>query len=147
MFWKCATNLQENTHAEVGFQYTILSEHIFLRTPPDGCRSVQCFSIYNWKNMSDIKIKDPTRIGLKSLQHRQRYKNLPVVNGSPKTIKGTLLQIWKSANIFVFTWKYNGFTLTHILRFHINTYFTFSEIFSREIFEKFICKHSETEYV
>ena len=52
-------------------------------------------------------------------------------------IKGTLTQIWKSANIFDFTWKYfvEDFTLKHLLRF---------EICAREICEKFVYKHSET---
>ena len=56
------------------------------------------------------------------------------------TFKGALLQIWKSANIFGFTRKYyvEDFTLKHFLRF---------EIFAREIYEEFVCKHSEaTEY-
>ena len=51
--------------------------------------------------------------------------------------EGTLMQIWKSTNIFVFTWKYHveDFTLKHLLRF---------EICSRKICEKFVYKHSET---
>ena len=56
-------------------------------------------------------------------------------------IQGTLMQIWKSANIFVFVWKYyaEDFTLKHFLLF---------EICAREICEKFVYKHSETtEYV
>ena len=55
--------------------------------------------------------------------------------------KGTLMQIWKSANIFVFIWKQNveGFTLKRLLLF---------EICEREICKKFVYKHSETiEYV
>ena len=51
------------------------------------------------------------------------------------------MQIWKSANIFVFMWKqYNeDFTLKHLLLF---------EICTCAICEKFIYKHSETtEYV
>ena len=55
--------------------------------------------------------------------------------------KGTLIQIWKSANIFVFVWKWyvEGFTLKHFLLF---------EIWAREICEKVVYKHSETiEYV
>ena len=36
------------------------------------------------------------------------------------TVKGTLMQIWKSACIFVFTWKYvENFTLKHFVRFEI----------------------------
>ena len=54
--------------------------------------------------------------------------------------KGTLMHIWKSANIFVFIWKYaKDFTFKHLL---------LSEICAREIYEKFVYKHSETiEYV
>ena len=52
-----------------------------------------------------------------------------------QSIKGTLMQIWKSANIFVFTGKYaEKFTLKHLLRF---------EISACEICEKFVYKHSE----
>ena len=56
-------------------------------------------------------------------------------------IKGTLMHIWKSANIFVLIWKYyvEDATLKHLLPF---------EIFAREIREKFVYKYSETiEYV
>ena len=56
-------------------------------------------------------------------------------------LKGTLTQIWESANIFVFIWKQyiEDFTLKHLLLF---------EICAREIYEKFVYKHSETiEYV
>ena len=57
-------------------------------------------------------------------------------------IKGTLMQIWKSANIFVFIWKQyvEGFTLKHLLVF---------EICAHEICEdEFVYKYSETmEYV
>ena len=52
-----------------------------------------------------------------------------------------LLKIWKSANIFVFIWKYciEDFTLKRLLLF---------EICEREIREKFVYKYSETtEYV
>ena len=51
------------------------------------------------------------------------------------------MQIWKSANIFVFTWKQyvEDFTLKRLLRF---------EICAREICENFVYKDSETiEYV
>ena len=42
------------------------------------------------------------------------------------------MQIWKSANIFIFSWKNydENFTLNHFLGF--------------EICEKFVLKHSET---
>ena len=56
-------------------------------------------------------------------------------------VKGTLMQIWKSANIFVFIWMeyVEDFTLKHLLLF---------EIYAREICEKFVYKHWErTEYV
>ena len=47
------------------------------------------------------------------------------------------MQIWKSANIFIFSWKdyAENFTLNHFLGF---------EICAREICEKFVLKHSET---
>ena len=56
-------------------------------------------------------------------------------------VKGTLMQIWKSANIFVFIWMeyVEDFTLKHLSLF---------EIYAREICEKFVNKHWErTEYV
>ena len=56
-------------------------------------------------------------------------------------VKGTLTQIWKSANIIVFIWKWyvEDFTVTHLLLF---------EICTGEVCEKFVYKHSETiEYV
>ena len=57
------------------------------------------------------------------------------------SFKDTPMRIWKSANIFVFMSKqYNeDFTIKHLL---------LSEICAREIYEKFVYKHSETiEYV
>ena len=52
------------------------------------------------------------------------------------SLKGTLMQIWKSANIFVFIWKYvEDFTLKHILYF---------EICARKACEKFVYRHSGT---
>ena len=55
-------------------------------------------------------------------------------------IEGTLMQIWKPANIFVFLWNcVKDFTLKHLLLFEINAH---------EICEKFVYQHSETiEYV
>ena len=52
-------------------------------------------------------------------------------------IKVTIMQISKSPNISVFTWKYyvEDFTLKDLLRF---------EICAHEICEKFVYKHSET---
>ena len=52
-------------------------------------------------------------------------------------IKGTLTQIWKSTNIFVFIWeKYvEDFTFGLLLLF---------EICAGETCEKLVCKHSET---
>ena len=51
--------------------------------------------------------------------------------------KDTLMQIWKSAKIFVFIWKQytEDFTFKHLLLF---------EICAHEICEKFVYKHSET---
>ena len=62
-------------------------------------------------------------------------------DATKELLKGTLMQIWKSANIFVFIWKQyvEDFALKHLLLF---------EISAREISEKFVYKHSETiEYV
>ena len=56
-------------------------------------------------------------------------------------IKGALMQIWKSVNIFVFTWRQcdEDFTLKHLLHF---------EMCAREICKKFVYKHSKAiEYV
>ena len=67
IFWKYAVNLQENTHAEVWFQYScfatllkshfgmgillkiccIFSEHFFLRRPLSGCFWIQCQMLNN----------------------------------------------------------------------------------------------------
>ena len=55
--------------------------------------------------------------------------------------KETPMQIWKSANIFVFMWKkyFEDFTLKHLLLF---------EICALEVCEKYVHKHSERiEYV
>ena len=51
-------------------------------------------------------------------------------------LKGTLTQIWNSANIFVFMWKESveDFKLKRLLVLGIC---------SREIYEKFVYKHSE----
>ena len=56
------------------------------------------------------------------------------------SLKGTLMQISKSANVFVFMSKYvEDFTLKHLILF---------ETCARKIREKFVYKHSETiEYV
>ena len=57
--------------------------------------------------------------------------------------KGTLIQIWKSANVLVFIWKQYvaDFTFKHLLPFVF-------EICAREIYEKFVYTRSETiEYV
>ena len=52
-----------------------------------------------------------------------------------KLFKGTLIQIWKSANIFFFIWKYvEDFTLKQLLLF---------ETCTRETCEKFVYKHSK----
>ena len=53
------------------------------------------------------------------------------------SLKVTIMQIWKSANIFVFIWKWyvEDFTLKHLLLF---------EICARKICVKFVYKHSET---
>ena len=56
-----------------------------------------------------------------------------------KKLKGTPMQIWKSANIFVFTWKWyvEDFTLKHLL---------ISEVCARKICEKFVYKYSEPTF-
>ena len=53
-------------------------------------------------------------------------------------LKGTLMQIWKSANTFVSIWKgyVEDFTLKQFLLF---------EICAREIGETFVYKHSEKQ--
>ena len=56
-------------------------------------------------------------------------KMLPRKSEEDLMIKGTLIKIWKSANIFV------NFTLKHLLLF---------EICVRDICEKFVYKPSET---
>ena len=52
-------------------------------------------------------------------------------------IEATIMQVWKSGNILVFIWKQyvEDFILKHLLHF---------EICARKIYEKCICKHSET---
>ena len=54
-----------------------------------------------------------------------------------RIFKCTLMQVWKSVNIFIFTWKYyvEDFMLKHLLLF---------EIYAREIYKWFVNKHSET---
>ena len=48
------------------------------------------------------------------------------------------MQIWKSTSIFVFIWTYvEDFTLKHPLLF---------KICARDIYEKFVYKHSEKIY-
>ena len=56
-------------------------------------------------------------------------------------LKGILMQIWKSGNMFAFIWKYaEDFAFKHVL---------FFEICAHEyVCEKFVYKHSETiEYI
>ena len=49
------------------------------------------------------------------------------------------MQIWKSAYIFIFIWKYvEDFTFKHLLLF---------EICARELREKIVYKHSEKIYI
>ena len=51
----------------------------------------------------------------------------------------TLMQIWKSVNIFVFIWQYvEHFTLKHFL---------FFEIYTCEICGKFVYKPETIEYI
>ena len=60
---------------------------------------------------------------------------------SAQLLKGILMQIWKSANIFVFIWKQyvEDVTIKHLLLL---------QTWAREISEKFVYKHSEAiEYV
>ena len=66
---------------------------------------------------------------------KKRFKKKKLAYKVAIIVKGALIQIWKSANIFVFAWKYvEDFTLKHYLRF---------EICARKIGEKFVYKHSE----
>ena len=58
VFWKYEANLQENNHVKLWFQQScIFSEHLFIRTPLDGCflnfkrlisRSVKQTSSHQW---------------------------------------------------------------------------------------------------
>ena len=66
-----------------------------------------------------------------------RPKFLFQFNSFRYILKGTLMQIWKSVNMFVFIWKEyaEGFAVKHLL---------LSELHAREICEKFVYKHSET---
>ena len=63
---------------------------------------------------------------------KKTYGNILFNCDISTSLKGTLMQIWKSANIFVFTWTKNveDFTLKHILRF---------EICPRVIYVKSLC--------
>ena len=52
-----------------------------------------------------------------SVQKRSKFKPTDIFIWR---LKGTLMQIWKSANIFVFIWKYlEDLTLKHLLLFEI----------------------------
>ena len=65
------------------------------------------------------------------------FKISALKNFAVLRIKGTLIQIWKSAKIFIFIWKWyaQDFTLKRFLNF---------EISAREISEKFVYKYLET---
>ena len=69
-----------------------------------------------------------------NLTHHEKCSN-PIrdrffISRPAVTLKGTLIQVWKSANILVFMWKYvEDFTIKHLLVF---------EIYAREICEKFV---------
>ena len=68
-------------------------------------------------------------------------KTCPYLTCKSSNLKGTLMQIWKTANIFVFIWRQyvEYFILKHLVLF---------ELCAREMYEKFVYKHSETiEYV
>ena len=69
------------------------------------------------------------------LETTEKYRFL-----QSQVITGTLMQIWKSDNTFVFKWKYvEDFTQKQLLLF---------ETWARGMCEKFVYKHSETiEYV
>ena len=73
--------------------------------------------------------------------NQKRSRDLMLFNGiACSYIKGTLMQIWKFANVFVFMWKkyVEGFILKHLLFY----------ICRSRICEKFVYKHSEIiEYV
>ena len=68
-------------------------------------------------------------------------KNMSLLDLQELQLKGTLMQIWKTANIFVFRWR-------QYVEYFILKYLLLFEICAREIYEKFVYKHSETiEYV
>ena len=93
------------------------------------------------RNPNKYKIKN-TKSWLKKLRYFLHWKRFD--NDEECFLfhlKGTLMQIWKSANTLVFLLKeyVEDFTLKQLLHFDICT---------REICEKFVYKHSETiEYM
>ena len=91
-----------------------------LSTQPVECSGMSC----------------PDVIGTEQLK-QSRKGNMASTTWKTNINKGTLMQIWKSANIFVFIWKWyvEDFTLKHLLLF---------ETCAHEICEKFVYKHSET---
>ena len=95
------------------------------------CMVIICFPV------CDVINSELTLASLSS-----RFPTWPEKSGQNfEYLKGTLMQIWKSANIFMFIWKYyaENFTLEHILLF---------ERCVREKCEKSVYKHSETmDYV
>ena len=95
------------------------------------------FQVCNfWVLGNNWKIWTPKRFLMTWIFQKEYLNKTPTF-----LLKGTLMQIWKSANIFVFIWKQyiENFTLKHFLLF---------QIWVREICEKFVYKHSETiEYV
>ena len=67
----------------------------------------------------------------------ESFINKNLLHISLTKFKGILMQIWKPAIIVFFIWKYGeDFILKHILVLY--------EICTREIYEKFGYKHSET---
>ena len=121
-----------NKYKQNKFTFTIM-ESIFYRPANTSLFDIFWGSVFNADgNWYDLLLKNLFSSGFFDQNTLPKFWFL--------LVKGTLMQIWKSVNIFVFIWKYvEDFILKDLLLF---------EIYAREICEKFVYKHSETiEYV